>query len=73
MSEIVPFYTTYNMIEAELMKTQLDSEGIPCFISADDASGILPHLSMTNGIRIMIRKEDEERAWKVLENLEPST
>lgn len=41
--------------EAEITKSALEAFGIDCMISRDDCVGQRPHLSMGEGIRLVIR------------------
>lgn len=64
--EIICIYTSYDATEADMIKTQLESESIPCFLKSDNAGGMLPYLNMISGFGIMVRKEDETRAKEVI-------
>jgi len=67
MSEdIVRAYTTYDSIEADLIKAQLESEGISCFLKSDNAGGVLPQLTMTTGIEVMVRAEDKSKTLQII-------
>ncbi len=61
-------YKTYDSIEADMVKAQLESEGIPSFLKSDNAGGMLPQLTAINGIEIIVRKEDEQRALQVIQD-----
>jgi hypothetical protein len=65
-AELVVVGTFWNQIEAELAQGALEAGGIESMISADDAGGLRPHLSVTRGVRLLVRTEDAERAGKIL-------
>lgn len=52
---------------AHIMKTHLESAGIPCMLAGEDSTGFQPILtSRTGGIRLLVRESDKERALAVL-------
>ncbi len=56
-------------ISAELSKTLLDAEEIPCYISADNAGGMRPApFQYTVGARIFVRETDAQRAHELFTN-----
>jgi hypothetical protein len=65
-AELVVVGTFLNQIDAEVAQGALEAGGIEAMISADDAGGLRPHLSMTGGVRVFVRAEDAERASKIL-------
>jgi hypothetical protein len=67
-AELVVVGTFLNHIEADLAQGALEAGGIESMISADDAGGLRPHLSMMRGVRLLVRAEDAERAGKILES-----
>lgn len=66
-NELISVYKVYDSIEAELIKGQLESEGISSFLKSDNAGGVLSHLTITSGIEIIVRKEDAERAYGIIQ------
>ena len=56
-------------IEAELLEGLLKSSGIECFIVSDDCDGMMPQLQLTEGVGVVINKEDKEEAMKILEDV----
>jgi hypothetical protein len=66
-AELVVVGTFLNHIEAELAQGALEAGGIESQISADDAGGLRPHLSMFGlGVRLLVRAGDAEHAGKIL-------
>lgn len=53
--------------EAELVRSKLESAGIPAWVSADDAGGLYPSFQVADGARVIIRERDAEAAARVLE------
>ena len=64
--DLVSIHKVYDTIEAELIKSQLESEGIASFLKSDNAGGSLSYLTSTLGIEIVVRKEDAEAAYKII-------
>lgn len=65
---LVSVHKVYNSIEAELIKSLLESEEIDCFLKSDNAGGTLSYLTETLGVEIIVRKEDAERALNTIQN-----
>ena len=65
--DLVAVRTFLNHIEADLAKGALEAAGIESAISADDAGGTRPHLWVGAGVRLLVRREDVERAVEILE------
>jgi hypothetical protein len=53
-------------MSAQLVATELSAEGIESQVFSDDAGGAIPALQTTQGVRLMIRKEDEQKARELL-------
>lgn len=65
-SDLIVVRTFASRVEAELAKGALEAAGIDSMISADDVGGMRPHLSLTNGVGLLVRVEDAEQATEVL-------
>jgi len=52
--------------EAQAAKAQLDDAGIKCFISTDNEGGMMPSLSLSIGIKVMVNKDDLDKAVEIL-------
>lgn len=52
--------------EAQSAKAQLDDAGIKCFISTDNEGGMMPSLSLSIGVRLIVNKVDLEKAVEIL-------
>jgi len=64
--ELVTIRTFGNEFEAIVAKSVLEAAGIECITSADDCGGMRPSLSMTQGIRLVVKSGDAGRAEEVL-------
>ncbi|PLY06087.1 MAG: hypothetical protein C0625_10675 [Arcobacter sp.] len=58
--------TVYSEMEAQILMTHLNEENIDCIIDKDDAGGMHPHLQATTGVKILVKKEDLEKAKKII-------
>lgn len=65
-AELVVVGDFLNHVDAELAQSALEAGGIESMISADDVGGLRPHLSMTGGVRLLVRAADVGKAREVL-------
>lgn len=63
---LVPIRSFGNRMEAEMAHEQLEEEGIPSYVSGDDAGGMRPPLQLTQGVNLIVREADVERAEAIL-------
>ena len=56
-------------IDATMAQEVLQDEGIKAFVFKDDGGGMEPHLQRTNGIRLVVKSSDAERAREILKPL----
>ncbi len=70
MAELVNIRTFLNRHEAELAKGLLAEKGIEAIISADDAGTFRPHLTFGTGVRLLVKKEEVEKAEEALKILD---
>ncbi|MBR8534211.1 DUF2007 domain-containing protein [Carboxylicivirga sediminis] len=56
-------------VEANLVKGRLENEGIPCFVTNEHFSNLMPHYNriMDSGVQLMIREIDYQKAVELLE------
>ena len=59
-----------SVIEAEIVLGLLESNGIEATVSSDDAGGQEPQLQLTQGVRVLVAPEDEQRASQLIEDVE---
>ena len=64
--KLVAVGTYTNKIDAELAQGALESADIEAMVSADDAGGLEPPLLLGQGVRVLVRAEDAERAKEIL-------
>jgi hypothetical protein len=55
-----------NKIDAELAQSALEAADIEAIVTADDAGGLQPGLWVGEGVRVLVRAEDAERAKEIL-------
>jgi hypothetical protein len=63
---LVTIRTFASELEAMVAKSVLDAAGIACMISADDCGGLRPQLSMTQGIKLIVKSADVKRVEQFL-------
>jgi hypothetical protein len=66
MDRQIAIRTFATRTEAELVRSLLESAGIPAWVSTDDAGGVYPSFDLSDGARLMIRESDQEVAESVL-------
>jgi hypothetical protein len=66
MDRHVAIRTFTTRTEAELVRSLLESAGIPAWVSTDDAGGVYPSFDLSDGARVMIRESDQQLAGSVL-------
>jgi hypothetical protein len=64
--ELVTLQTFSNLLEAEIAVGHLKSQNIEAIVKKDDSGGMRPHLQMTQGVDLIVRKKDLNRARKIL-------
>lgn len=64
--ELIAIRVFGDELEANFAKSTLEAEGIDCMLSRDDAGGMEPPLDLAQGIRLIVRNEDAERAKAIL-------
>jgi hypothetical protein len=66
--ELVVVQTFVDRIEAELAHSALEAAGIPSMLRSDDAGGLRPHMTLTNGVALLVRAEDAQAAAAILDD-----
>ncbi len=70
MSEEMRILRNYSSgIEAGIAQQILMENGVRSFIFKDDVGGTEPHLQRSNGVRLLIKSLDTDRANEILEEL----
>ena len=70
MPEIICVKIFNSRLEAEIARGNLEANGIDSMVSADDGGGTRPELAFSLGVRLLIKKKNEERALDILDGLE---
>jgi len=66
--ELVTLTRASNAIEASLMKSKLESEGVFCFVADGNTIGINPlYTNVLGGLRVQVRLIDVDRACEILQ------
>jgi hypothetical protein len=65
--DVVVLTTFPNHIQADLAQSALTANGIESFIHADDAGGAQPGLWLGEGVQLLVRRSDLERASQIIE------
>jgi hypothetical protein len=61
-----------SVMEADLVKARLAAYGIDAVVQSDTASGAVPFLEVTEGVRVFVRPDDLGEALEVLERMLPA-
>jgi hypothetical protein len=69
LDDAVLLRTYSNEVEANIVASRLESEGIDAYIGMDDCGGAYPALQMAGGVRLLVKPEDLERAEKILREI----
>ncbi|NMM47663.1 putative signal transducing protein [Marinigracilibium pacificum] len=71
--ELVLLTTFDNAVDAHILKSRLESEGVECYLYDENIVGMNPLFSHSvGGIKLMINKKDAENALKILSEIENS-
>jgi DNA-directed RNA polymerase subunit RPC12/RpoP len=66
--EIIVFRSFENSIDANIIKTKLDANGIPCFLTEENLANLYPAQSFVLfGVRLHIFDKDKERVSEILQ------
>jgi hypothetical protein len=68
--DLIAIRTFMNESEATIARSALEAFGIECVFGRDDCGGMRPSLTMSEGIRLLVRPADAGRAEEVL-TIEP--
>lgn len=68
MANLICIKTYNNRVEANLAKGLLVTNGVEAVISADDASGSYGSNVAFGGVRLLVKKEDVQKALELLKD-----
>jgi len=67
MHDLQVILKTYSTeIDADIDKGRLEAAGIKAEVTSDDCGGMRPHLAYSLGVKLLVLREDEERARGLL-------
>jgi hypothetical protein len=66
MADWITIRTFPERNEAEIVKSLLDSSGIPALIQADDMGGTRPFMQLTTGVRLLVARDRAAEALALL-------
>jgi len=65
--EIVVFETYYDRMLAEIIRTKLEANGIPCFLSDESIGTMYPvYNNGAGGIKLRVFKRDMDKAKEIV-------
>ena len=64
--DLVTISTFVDELEANLAKSRLQAAGIDSMLGRDDCGGMRPSLTWAQGIKLVVRSDDAERAAALL-------
>lgn len=68
--DITVIRTFSNEMDAEMARQMLRNAGIEAFVFKDDAGGMEPYLQLTNSVRLVVSKENANRAYEVIQTFD---
>jgi len=57
-------------MEASMAQQVLENAGIKVTLLKDDGGGLMPSLQMTEGVTLVVNKDDEARAMELVQDFE---
>jgi hypothetical protein len=72
LENLITFKIFNTRIEAEILRSLLESSGIKSWILSDDAGSMYPAQAIINGVRLMVRDEDFKTASELLARNKPA-
>jgi hypothetical protein len=65
--DLIVAATFFTEPEAHIARTRIESAGYFAAVFKDDLGGIYPNFQATQGVRLMVRKQDLEKIMALLE------
>ena len=69
--EIVTLRTFYNPMEAEIVRTRLEANGIPSLITDESLGVLYPVYNQGGGIKLKVFAKDVEKSEEILSQENP--
>jgi hypothetical protein len=66
---MIKVFETFDLVQADILKTQLEDVGVMANILTSDIGGVRPSLSFVEPIRIMVHEHQLAEAVKVIKDL----
>lgn len=63
---MVQVYSTLFVVEADIIKSILEENGIKCVLLDKHMGTIYPAVVLDSGIRVMVEKEDSDEAHEII-------
>ena len=71
MSDEISVIKVYDdEMEASMAQQVLENAGIKVTLLKDDGGGLMPSLQMTEGVTLVVNKDDEARAMELVQDFE---
>ena len=70
MDFIITIATFYDPLRAQVFRTKLESEGIPCFLADGNLLPSVSFFSNEGGVKLKVRREDAEKAKDIIERMD---
>jgi hypothetical protein len=70
MNKMIKIQTYCDHVTAENVKNFLNVHGIEAVLSADDAGGVRPELTLSRGVKLWVREEDVNAVRELLSGAE---
>ena len=64
---MVQVYSALFIVEADIIKSILEENGIKCVLLDKYIGTIYPAVVLDSGIRVMVKKEDSDEAHEIIE------
>ncbi|WP_176736697.1 putative signal transducing protein [Oligoflexus tunisiensis] len=66
---MITLFETYDRIQADMLKSQLEELGIKAHIYTTDVGGVQPSLAYVTPIKVLVLQEQIEDARRVLSDM----
>lgn len=66
---IITIATFYDPFKAQILKTRLESQGVPCYLADGNLLPSYAFFSNEGGVKLKIRIEDRNRVKEILKDI----
>ena len=71
MSKLVPLGTSFNLFQAQVIRSKLEANEILCHLFDQNTFSAMSHLSLAiGGVRLMVHESDLEAAKEILQEID---